>query len=73
MLDQFGCVIMHYIYFWQIHDELVFEVPDPLVASFSERVQHTMEHVVKLSVPLLVNVKAGKRWGSLSTIETRRA
>ena len=57
----------------QIHDELVFEVPDPLVSLFADQVQHTMKHVVNLSIPLLENVKAGKRWCSLKTFDTRRA
>jgi len=49
----------------QVHDELVFEVLDKDVASFSTRVQHIMENVMTLDVPLVVNGAAGKNLGEL--------
>jgi len=46
----------------QVHDELVFEVPDDEVEDMKEIVKTRMEEVVKLSVPVRVQVKTGKNW-----------
>ena len=46
----------------QVHDELVLEVaPDALEAT-RELVVKTMEHAVKLSVPLVAETGAGANW-----------
>lgn len=47
----------------QIHDELVFEVPDTHIEETKSLVVSVMENVVKLSVPLTVDVAIGKNWG----------
>ncbi|MFZ0271528.1 MAG: DNA polymerase I [Acidobacteriaceae bacterium] len=49
----------------QVHDELVFDVPEDEVAAMSEMVQHEMEHVVELSVPLVADVGVGANWRDL--------
>ncbi len=49
----------------QVHDELVFEVKEKLVAEVSKKVKEIMENVVKLRVPIKVEVASGKRWGDL--------
>eukprot|EP01031_Cornospumella_fuschlensis_P038285 gene38285-46522_t len=55
----------------QIHDELIFEVPDEpsYLAQFISRLKLVMEEdVVKrlsLSVPLVTNVSVGQRWGEV--------
>lgn len=46
----------------QIHDELIFEVPDEEVESISKLVQNTMEGVMQLKVPLIVDIHIGKNW-----------
>ncbi|MBI2067548.1 MAG: DNA polymerase I [Deltaproteobacteria bacterium] len=46
----------------QVHDELVFEVPEKEINSFSAMVREKMEGVVLLQVPLKVDVGAGKNW-----------
>lgn len=46
----------------QIHDELIFEVPDEELVSFKPLIKNTMEHVISLKVPLLVDVAIGKNW-----------
>jgi DNA polymerase-1 len=54
----------------QIHDDLVCEMgslnedPDTLDLMIIEKV-HTMENAVSLSVPVRVDTKYGKRWGSM--------
>lgn len=46
----------------QIHDELIFEVPDTEVDSLKSLVQETMQNVLTLKVPLMVDVAVGKNW-----------
>jgi DNA polymerase I-like protein with 3'-5' exonuclease and polymerase domains len=50
----------------QMHDELLFEVPEGEVNAFTDRIRHLMESVQDLKVPLLVNIQVGKRWGSMA-------
>jgi DNA polymerase-1 len=49
----------------QVHDELVFDVPEDEVEPMRALVQHEMEHVIELSVPLVADVGVGKNWRDL--------
>ncbi|MBE9166983.1 DNA polymerase I [Pleurocapsales cyanobacterium LEGE 06147] len=46
----------------QVHDELVFEIPPEEWEQLQPQIKSTMEDAVKLSVPLVVDVRAGKNW-----------
>lgn len=46
----------------QIHDELIFELPDFEVMALQPIIKETMEHVFKLKVPLIVDICIGKNW-----------
>ena len=46
----------------QVHDELVFEVPTAEVETMRELVRGNMESVVKLDVPLVVDIGVGPNW-----------
>ncbi|QIR37896.1 DNA polymerase I [Tolypothrix sp. PCC 7910] len=46
----------------QVHDELVFEVPPQEWEELQPQIKSAMEEAVKLSVPLLVDVRAGDNW-----------
>ncbi len=46
----------------QIHDELLFEVPDHEVEKLRLGVKERMEQVMQLSVPLIVEIGIGKNW-----------
>ncbi|MBT1074946.1 DNA polymerase I [Geobacter grbiciae] len=46
----------------QVHDELVFEVPENEVVAMEQLVQHEMEHAVALRVPLKVDINHGRNW-----------
>ena len=46
----------------QIHDELIFEVPVEYAEKTGQLIKENMEKVVKLSVPLVVEVGIGKNW-----------
>ncbi len=47
----------------QVHDELIFETKDTDIEELKTIIVHEMENVVKLRIPLIVNVKIGKNWG----------
>ncbi|MGE3314450.1 MAG: DNA polymerase I [Planctomycetaceae bacterium] len=46
----------------QIHDELVFETPEPDTESLIALVKREMEHAIPLDVPLVVDVSVGDNW-----------
>jgi DNA polymerase-1 len=46
----------------QIHDELIFEVPDFELLDFEPLVRESMERVISLKVPLLIDITIGKNW-----------
>ena len=48
----------------QIHDALLFEVPDTQLDGFSTYVKGEMEKVMGLSIPLIVDISIGKNWGA---------
>jgi DNA polymerase-1 len=45
-----------------VHDELVFEVPEAEVDDAKAKIRDAMQSVLKLSVPLLVEVGAADNW-----------
>ncbi|NHC03575.1 DNA polymerase I [Acinetobacter sp. 187] len=47
----------------QVHDELVFEVDEAIADELAVKIAEAMQNVVKISVPLLVEVGKGKNWG----------
>ncbi len=49
----------------QVHDELVFEVPEAELETMRALVRDKMENVASLSVPLLVEIGVGKNWRDL--------
>ena len=46
----------------QVHDELVFEIPEGELPTVIPFIENEMESVTKLSVPLKVSVHSGKNW-----------
>ncbi|MBD2566882.1 DNA polymerase I [Anabaena lutea] len=46
----------------QVHDELVFEIPPQEWEELQPQIKSVMENAVSLSVPLLVDVRAGENW-----------
>ncbi|HYA87281.1 MAG TPA: DNA polymerase I [Nitrospirota bacterium] len=46
----------------QVHDELVFEVPDHEINTMKELVREEMEGVIKLTIPIKVDIGIGKNW-----------
>lgn len=54
-----------------VHDELVFEVPEDRISEIALIVKSIMEGVYQLSVPLLVEIKAGKNWGEMREVNVK--
>ena len=50
----------------QVHDELVFEVPEDEIEMVTPLVRHEMEHVIDLSVPIVADCGVGKNWRDLA-------
>ncbi|MEZ5392679.1 MAG: DNA polymerase [Bryobacterales bacterium] len=49
----------------QVHDELLFEVPEVELDQVAEMVKQEMERVHKLDVPLIADVHSGLNWRDL--------
>jgi DNA polymerase-1 len=49
----------------QVHDELVFEVPEAEMAEMRQLVPEMMVNAIQLSIPLKVDVKTGRNWGEM--------
>ncbi|MEE9161139.1 MAG: DNA polymerase, partial [Gammaproteobacteria bacterium] len=48
----------------QVHDELVFEIPENEVHLLEPEIRNIMTHAAELSVPLLVDIGTGNNWDS---------
>ena len=52
----------------QVHDELIFDVPPKELEAIKKIVKEEMEGALKLSVPLVVDMKIGKDWYNMKAI-----
>lgn len=52
----------------QVHDELIFEVPEKELDEFAASVKTQMQNAVKLRVPLVASAKAGPNWYELKKL-----
>ena len=52
----------------QVHDELVFDVPQAEINKFCVLAKESMEDVLKLGVPIRVVIKKGKNWLEMESI-----
>ncbi len=65
MLREEGCAGRMIL---QVHDELLFEVPEAELATLEPRVRALMEGTFPLRVPLKVEVQAGPNWADLQPV-----
>ena len=54
----------------QIHDELLFEVPEAAAAGVAGKIRALMEQAFPLSVPLVADAKAGPNWDEMRPVDT---
>jgi len=52
----------------QVHDELIFEVPEEELEKTTDLVQQVMEGAYKLDIPLSTDAKAGASWGAMEKL-----
>lgn len=52
----------------QVHDEIVFEVPEKEVDAVAKSVKEIMEYVEKIGVPLVVDAKEGRNWDEMRKV-----
>ncbi len=53
----------------QVHDELVFEIPDSDVDKVYPIIKETMEQTFKLDVPVTIESKIGQNWGQMKPLD----
>jgi DNA polymerase-1 len=53
----------------QVHDELVFEVPENELEKTAQLISNEMSSAYQIKVPLQTEVKVGKNWGQMHVIE----
>jgi DNA polymerase-1 len=53
----------------QIHDELVFDVPEDELKEFIALIRDKMEHVLELDVPMKVDIKVGRNWAQMESLK----
>ena len=46
----------------QVHDELIFDVPNGEVEVFKEIIQDRMKNAMKTEIPIVVEIGAGENW-----------
>jgi DNA polymerase I len=51
----------------QVHDELLFDVPEDEIGAVRTLVKHEMENVLELKVPVVVDVGVGQNWRDLKS------
>jgi DNA polymerase-1 len=49
----------------QVHDELLFDVPEDEIDDVRTLVKDEMEHVIELSVPIVADIGVGQNWRDL--------
>lgn len=53
----------------QVHDELLFECSPKGMEEIAKLVKEKMENALKLSVPVIVDLKIGKNWGEMRVLQ----
>lgn len=53
----------------QVHDELVFEIPDVEIEKVTPIIKKEMEKALPLSVPVIVELKIGQNWGETEAVK----
>jgi len=54
----------------QVHDELLFEVPEYEIGAIAPQIKEIMENVYELAAPLKVEIEIGLNWGELKKWKT---
>lgn len=52
----------------QVHDELILEGQPAIIKEIAREGKNIMENIVRLNIPLVVNVKQGNNWGQMELL-----
>ena len=52
----------------QVHDELVFEIPEGALKTSAPVIKSIMENAVALDIPVVVDLKVGSNWSEMKKI-----
>ncbi len=52
----------------QVHDELLFEIKNSKIKEETKKIKRIMENVIKLKVPVIVDVNVGDNWGEMKEL-----
>lgn len=52
----------------QVHDELLFELPPEGIEKTQTLIKQTMENALKVSIPLVVDLKVGSNWSEMTPL-----
>jgi len=52
----------------QVHDELLFEIPEQETKETSKIIKQEMESAVKLNIPVIAEIKQGKNWNTMEKL-----
>jgi len=55
----------------QVHDELIFEVPEKQIESTAQMIKDIMENSTKIKVPIKVDIKFGNNWDEMKEIGSK--
>jgi len=55
----------------QVHDELIFDVPEDEASRVGALVRDAMEHAMALDVPIVVDFKVGPNWEQVEAVDER--
>jgi len=55
----------------QVHDELVFEVPDKDVEKVAKFIEQEMDNIYTLRAPIKTDVEVGNNWGELKRLNNK--
>lgn len=53
----------------QVHDELVFELPEKQVAKVTPQIVDIMQNIEKIGCPIIVDAKHGQNWEEMSPVK----
>ncbi|HTX86949.1 MAG TPA: DNA polymerase I [Candidatus Nanoarchaeia archaeon] len=56
----------------QVHDELVFEMREDKMKEAAGRIQDIMRNILKLKVPVVVDIEIGDNWGEMEKLENKK-
>jgi DNA polymerase-1 len=55
----------------QVHDELLFEIPNEHLEKSQAVIKSIMENAIPLSIPVIVDLKSGVNWADMTPVREK--